>query len=74
MLLTTAMMSIAFTTLLFSNFIPNQDLGLITIITIIFALLVDLILLPIILLKLFDDHKQPTSADSQMATNPEIPI
>ena len=56
MLLTTAMMSIAFTSLLFSDFIPNQDLGLITIITIVCAVLVDLILLPILLLKLFGDE------------------
>lgn len=59
MLLTTAMMAIAFTSLLFSDFIPNQDLGLITIITIVCAVLVDLILLPIILLKVFDDHRAP---------------
>ncbi|MCG8535992.1 MAG: hypothetical protein MI808_12950, partial [Pseudomonadales bacterium] len=54
-----AMMAIAFTSLLFSDFIPNQDLGLITIITIVCAVLVDLILLPIILLKVFDDHRAP---------------
>lgn len=60
MLLTTAMMAIAFTALLFSDFIPNQDLGLITIFTILFALLVDLVLLPVILLKVFDG-KQPSS-------------
>ena len=59
MLLTTAMMSIAFTALLFSDFIPNQDLGLITIITIVCAVLVDLILLPILLLKLFGDDRAP---------------
>jgi len=62
MLLTTAMMSIAFTALLFSDFIPNQDLGLITIITIICAVLVDLVLLPILLLKLFGDKKDAPSA------------
>ena len=62
MLLTTAMMAIAFTALLWSDFIPNQDLGLITIITIVCALLVDLVLLPILLLKLFGDNPAQTGA------------
>ena len=73
MLLTTAMMSIAFTALLFSDFIPNQDLGLITIITIVCAVLVDLVLLPILLLKLFGDGRDaaqtrddPLPADSAL--------
>ena len=60
MLLTTAMMAIAFTSLLWSDFIPNQDLGMITIVTIVCAVLVDLILLPILLLKLFGDDRQET--------------
>ena len=60
MILTTAMMAITFTSLLFSDFVPNQDLGLITIITIICAVLVDLILLPVILLKIFGDKDQDT--------------
>lgn len=64
MLLTTAMMSIAFTALLFSDFIPNQDLGLITIVTIVCALLVDLVLLPIILLKFFDDKKNRSQTNT----------
>lgn len=63
MLLTTAMMAIAFTALLFSDFIPNQDLGLITIITIVCAVLVDLILLPIVLLKLFADEDNPIAGN-----------
>ncbi|OUS32545.1 hypothetical protein A9Q99_00280 [Gammaproteobacteria bacterium 45_16_T64] len=62
MMLTTAMMVIAFGAMLFSNFTPNQDIALITIITIFCAVLVDLILLPIILLKLFDDKIQPSEA------------
>lgn len=64
MLLTTAMMSTAFTALLFSDFIPNQDLGLITIVTIVCALLVDLVLLPIILLKFFDDKKNRSQTNT----------
>ena len=63
MLLTTAMMAIAFTSLLFSDFNPNQDLGLITIITIVCAVLVDLVLLPILLLRLFG-NKAPVHASS----------
>ncbi|RLU02401.1 MAG: RND family transporter, partial [Ketobacter sp.] len=68
MLLTTAMMSIAFTSLLFSDFIPNQDLGLITIVTIVCAVLVDLILLPILLLKLFGDEPR-TQFNSESGTD-----
>lgn len=67
MVLTTAMMAIAFTSLLFSDFIPNQDLGLITIITIVCAVLVDLILLPVILLKLFGDKKETDGSASGVA-------
>ena len=66
MLLTTAMMSVAFGAMLFSNFTPNQDLGLITIITILCAVFVDLILLPIIMLRLFADKTEdkPEKMDS----------
>ena len=55
MILTTSMMAIAFGAMLFSNFTPNQDIALITIITVVCALFVDLILLPIVLLKVFAD-------------------
>ncbi len=55
MILTTSMMAIAFGAMLFSNFTPNQDIALITIITVVSALFVDLILLPIVLLKIFAD-------------------
>ncbi|MBV1919212.1 MAG: MMPL family transporter [Pseudomonadales bacterium] len=53
MMLTTVMMSVGFGSMLFSNFTPNQDIAAITIITIICAVFVDLILLPIILLKIY---------------------
>jgi predicted RND superfamily exporter protein len=53
MMLTTVMMSVGFGSMLFSNFTPSQDIAAITIIIIIFAVFVDLILLPIILLKIY---------------------
>jgi len=60
MMLTTVMMSIGFGAMLFSNFTPNQDIASITIITIICAVFVDLILLPIILLKFYDEKGKET--------------
>jgi len=56
MMLTTVMMSVGFGSMLFSNFTPNQDIAAITIITIICAVFVDLILLPIILLKMYKEN------------------
>lgn len=67
MMLTTVMMSVGFGSMLFSNFTPNQDIAAITIITIVCAVLVDLILLPIILLKLYDDT-QVTEEPSVLTT------
>lgn len=66
MMLTTAMMAIAFGSMLFSNFTPNQDIALITIITIVCAVFVDLILLPIILMRVFADgsEKEEVKTDS----------
>ena len=55
MMLTTVMMSVGFGSMLFSNFTPNQDIAAITIITIVCAVFVDLILLPIILLKMYKE-------------------
>ncbi|MCG8314193.1 MAG: MMPL family transporter [Pseudomonadales bacterium] len=51
MFLTTMMVMIALGAMLMSNFTPNQDIALITIITVFFAALIDLVLLPTILLK-----------------------
>ena len=76
MMLTTAMMAIAFGSMLFSNFTPNQDIALITIITVVCAVIVDLVLLPILLLKLFSDEPkaleqvvEDTTASSGIVTS-----
>ena len=61
MMLTTVMMSVGFGSMLFSNFTPNQDIAAITIITIICAVFVDLILLPIILLKIYKEDDSTTT-------------
>ena len=61
MMLTTVMMSVGFGSMLFSNFTPNQDIASITIITIICAVFVDLILLPIILLKIYKENDSTTT-------------
>ncbi|OUR91183.1 hypothetical protein A9Q81_18085 [Gammaproteobacteria bacterium 42_54_T18] len=63
MMLTTVMMSVGFGSMLFSNFTPNQDIAAITIITIICAVFVDLILLPIILLKLYKESDSIITPD-----------
>ncbi len=70
MILTTSMMAIAFGAMLFSNFTPNQDIALITIITVVCALFVDLILLPVILLKVFSDKVD--AAEPVVTTSPTL--
>ncbi|MCG8671705.1 MAG: MMPL family transporter [Pseudomonadales bacterium] len=69
MLLTTIMVAIAFGAMLSSNFTPNQDIALITIITVVCAAVIDLVLLPIILLKAFSDKSSPSANIS--ANKPE---
>lgn len=64
LVITTTVLTIGFSVLLFSTFKSNYELGLITSITIVIALIVDIILLPALLLK-FDKH---VYADSEEFT------
>ncbi|RDE22778.1 RND family transporter [Motiliproteus coralliicola] len=61
--ITTLVLSVGFLILSMSTFKVNADMGLLTAITIVIALVVDFILLPILIL-LFDKESSPTSSDN----------
>ena len=58
MIITTAMITGGFSAMVLSMFTPNQDVGLITMITVVVALFVDLILLPMILIKVYGENSR----------------
>ena len=64
--ITTVVLSVGFLILSLSTFKVNADMGLLTAITIVIALVVDFILLPILIL-LFDKESSQTSSDNPAA-------
>ncbi|MEH6471277.1 MAG: MMPL family transporter [Halopseudomonas sp.] len=67
--ITTVVLSVGFLILALSSFKINSDMGLLTAITIIIALLVDFILLPVLIM-LFDSSKEPSAVNSAISTAP----
>lgn len=65
--ITTLVLSVGFMILSLSSFKINSDMGLLTAITIIIALIVDFILLPILIM-LFDSDKAPAAANDYKST------
>ncbi len=65
--ITTLVLSVGFMILSLSSFKINSDMGLLTAITIIIALIVDFILLPILIM-LFDSDEAPAAANDYKST------
>lgn len=63
LVITTVVLTVGFSVLMFSTFKLNFDLGLITALTIAIALIVDFLLLPSLLIK-FDTHDYSSAKDS----------